>query len=115
LDTSWLNTAVPVALVGGYLIFKRLGQLKPSEAHQLVKNGARLIDVRSPGEFSSGHLDGAVNVPLQELGAKAATLGPKDKPLVLYCASGTRSSMGRNVLKGLGFSQVHNLGAMSRW
>jgi phage shock protein E len=115
LDTSWLTYAVPVALVGAFLLFKRLGQLNPAEARKLVQEGAKLIDVRSPAEFGGGHLPGALNIPLPELGARANKLGPKDKPLVLYCASGTRSSMARSVLKGLGFTQVFNLGSMSRW
>lgn len=115
MDTSWLNYAVPVAIIGGFLLFKRLGQVKPEAAHSMVKSGAKLVDVRSPGEFSSGHLPGAVNVPLPELEGQLAKLGPKDKPVVLYCASGTRSAMARSKLKGLGFTQVFNLGAMSRW
>jgi rhodanese-related sulfurtransferase len=81
----------------------------------MVKDGAKLVDVRSAMEFSSGHIPGAINVPLQELGAQVKKLGEKDKPVVLYCASGTRSAMARSTLKGLGFTQVHNLGAMSRW
>lgn len=115
MDTSWLNIAVPVAVVVAYLVFKRLGQVKPEDAHRLVKEGAKLVDVRSPGEFSSGHLPGALNIPLHELSAGAGKLGAKDKPVVLYCASGTRSSMARSVLKGQGFTQVFNLGSMSRW
>ncbi|MBM4781845.1 MAG: rhodanese-like domain-containing protein [Archangiaceae bacterium] len=81
----------------------------------MVKEGAKLVDVRSPGEFSSGHLPGAINVPLQELGAQVKKLGEKDKPVVLYCASGTRSAMACSTLKGLGFTQVFNLGSMGRW
>ena len=71
--------------------------------------------MRSPGEFSSGHLPGAINVPLQDLGAQVKKLGEKDKPVVLYCASGTRSAMARATLKGMGFTQVFNLGSMRRW
>lgn len=115
MDTSWMNVAVPVALVGGFLVYKQLTQLKPAEARRLVKEGATLVDVRSAAEFANGHIPGAVNVPLQEIGAKVKKLGPKDKAVVLYCASGTRSSMARSLLKNLGFTQVFNLGAMSRW
>ena len=115
MDTSWLNVAVPVAVIGAFLLFKRLGQMQPEDARRLVTEGAKLVDVRSVGEFGSGHLPGAVNIPLQELGTKASKLGAKDKPVVLYCASGTRSAMARSVLKGQGFTQVFNLGAMSRW
>ncbi len=115
MDTSFLQWALPVGVIVAFLVFKRLGQMKPADAHRMVKEGAKLIDVRSPGEFSSGHLPGAINVPLQDLGSQVKKLGEKDKPVVLYCASGTRSAMARSTLKGLGFTQVFNLGSMGRW
>lgn len=112
---SWWQWALPLAVVAAFVIFKRLGQVSPAVAHQLVKDGASLVDVRTAAEFSSGHLPGAINVPVSELQAKAAKLGAKDKPVVLYCASGTRSMVARTTLKQLGFTQVFNLGSMSRW
>lgn len=115
MDQQVLQWAVPVALVIGFLVFKRLGQVSRDEAHRLVKEGARLVDVRSPAEFSSGHLPGAINVPLGDLGGATKKLGAKDQPIVLYCASGTRSAMARSTLKGLGFTRVFNLGGMGRW
>lgn len=111
-DVPWLVFgAAFVALV----VFKRLGQISPAKARELVQSGAKLVDVRSAAEFASGHLPGAVNIPVGELGAKLESLGAKDKPLIVYCASGTRSAMARSVLKRRGFAQVFNLGSMSRW
>jgi phage shock protein E len=115
MNNEWLQWAVPIALVVAFLVFKRLGQISRDEAHRLVKDGAKLIDVRTAAEFQGGHLPGALNVPLGELSGRAPKLGPKDKPLVLYCASGTRSAMARSQLKSLGFTQVFNLGSMGRW
>ncbi len=46
------------------MVFKRLGQLGPDKARELVKSAAKLIDGRSPAEWASGHIDGAVNVPV---------------------------------------------------
>jgi phage shock protein E len=106
---------LPVALVLGFLVYKRLGQTSPGQAHALVEAGAALVDVRSPGEFSAGHLPGAKNVPVQDLASRLKSLGARDKPIVVYCASGTRSAMARSMLKSHGFTQVHNLGAMGRW
>ncbi|MDP1826460.1 MAG: rhodanese-like domain-containing protein [Archangium sp.] len=110
---------VPWLVFGGVfaalMIFKRLGQISSAKARQLVQSGAKLVDVRSAAEFASGHIPGAVNVPVGELGAKVKSLGAKDKPVIVYCASGTRSAMARSVLKGQGFAQVFNLGSMSRW
>lgn len=104
-----------VALFVAWMLLKRRGDVSPAEARELVKGGARLIDVRSPGEFAAGHLDGAVNVPVQELGAKLEKVGAKDRPVVLYCASGARSAMAARMLKAGGWTSVRNLGAMSRW
>lgn len=84
-------------------------------AHELVSRGARLIDVRSPNEFASGHIDGARNLPVSELGARAGELEPRDQPIVLYCASGARSAMAARTLRSAGFTQVFNLGAMGNW
>lgn len=115
MDSSWLPIAVPVALFAALFLFKRMGAIDGPKAQALVKAGAKLVDVRSPGEFSSGHIPGAVNVPLPDLGKKADKLGPKDKPVVVYCASGARSAMARSQLKSAGFTQVFNLGPMTNW
>lgn len=109
---TWL---IPVLLIAAFLAFKRLSQVSPDEARRLVKEGARLIDVRTRAEYDSGHLPGSINVPVSELASKLDALGPKDEAKVIYCASGARSAVARSVLKGRGFTRVFNLGAMSRW
>jgi phage shock protein E len=98
-----------------FLLVRRRGDLTPDEAHRLVERGALLVDVRSPDEFAAGHLPNAVNVPVGELDARLGELGPKDRPLVLYCRSGNRSARAAGTLTRAGFTGVHNLGAMSRW
>lgn len=77
---------------------------------ELKREGAQLVDVRSPAEFASGHAPGSVNIPLQELEARARELSP-DRWVVVACASGTRSAMAAHKLKGLGFRQVMNAGS----
>ncbi len=103
------------ALVVVYMLLKRKGDVTSVEARKLVQEGARLVDVRSPGEFASGHIDGALNIPVNVIGNRATEIGPKDKPVILYCASGARSATAARVLKSKGFGTVRNLGAMSRW
>jgi len=76
---------------------------------------ARLVDVRSAGEYASGHLDGALNVPVQDLAKRMEELGDKTKPVVLYCASGMRSASAAGMLRRAGLADVHDLGAMARW
>ena len=74
---------------------------------------AVLIDVRSPGEFASGHLAGAQNIPLEALGQRVARAVPDhDTPIVVYCRSGMRSGQARSVLTQLGYRQVINGGAL---
>lgn len=86
-------------------------------AHALVsEQGALLLDVRTPEEFAQGHVEGARNLPVQELEAQLASLsGKKDQPIVVYCRSGHRSSRAAKILQGAGFTSVHDLGAMSNW
>ena len=96
-------------------IRNRVGKADPSQARALVKSGAQLIDVRTPGEFSSGHVEGARNIPVQELGERIGEVGPKDVPVVLYCRSGARSAKAKRMLESSGFREVHDVGAMSRW
>ncbi len=86
-----------------------------AESKELVARGAVLLDVRTREEFESGHLDGAKLVPVQELEARWAEVGPVDKPVVVYCRSGRRSQNAAQILKAHGFTQVHDLGAMSNW
>jgi len=110
-----LTFGAMAAIVAGFTLYRRVGTLSREEAHRLVKEGAKLVDVRSKAEFTALHLPGAINIPLPELSGRDAKLGAKNAPVVLYCASGSRSALGRSMLKGKGFTQVFNLGAMSRW
>jgi rhodanese-related sulfurtransferase len=99
-----------------FLVYRQFaGKVDPARARALVEQGARLVDVRSPGEFAGGHLPGALNIPVGEVGARHGELGDRTRPVVVYCASGMRSASAASALKGLGFSQVYDLGAMARW
>ncbi len=84
-----------------------------AEAKKLVAEGAFLLDVRTPAEFGDRHLDGATNIPVADLEAHLAEV-PKDKPIVVYCASGGRSAAATEVLQGKGYN-AKNLGPMSAW
>ncbi len=91
------------------------GKTSPEKARELVEAGAALIDVRSPGEFSGGHIEGARNIPVGEISARLSEVGDKDAPVVVYCRSGGRSASAASTLENAGFTQVYDLGAMSRW
>ena len=88
--------------------------LAPAQYKQDFVEGHRahtLLDVRSPMEFRSGHLAGAVNIDVQVLGTRLAEL-PKDKPIVVYCQSGSRSGRAASALERAGFSEVYDLGGL---
>jgi phage shock protein E len=87
----------------------------PEKAKALVEGGALLVDVRSPGEHASFHLPGSINVPVGEVSARLGELGDKQKPVVVYCASGVRSASAVGTLRAAGFTDVHDLGGLSRW
>jgi rhodanese-related sulfurtransferase len=89
------------------------------EARKLVANGdALLVDVRDGSELAStGKLKGATHVSRGMIEFRADTDAPshdpqfrKDRPIVLYCASGGRSALAGKLLKDMGYTKVHNLG-----
>lgn len=85
-----------------------------ADAKALVQKGAVLVDVRTPEEFAGGHIEGALNIPIDDLDARKGEL-KKDADIVVYCRSGGRSARGKALLAGAGYSKVHDLGAMSNW
>ena len=70
------------------------------------------IDVREPAEFSAGHIPGAVNVPLSNIGSISL---PKDRQIFLYCLRGTRSLQARRILKSLGYERVKSIGRIASY
>lgn len=77
---------------------------------QLIKQGAVILDVRSKGEYSNGHIKGSVNIPVDQLGASLNRLPNKDKTIITCCASGMRSGSAKRILQSNGYKNVHNGG-----
>ena len=77
---------------------------------QALEDGAQLVDVRTPREFASGALPGAINLPVQYVAGAHVHLDP-ERPVIVYCRSGSRSEMARMILASLGFADVFNLGS----
>lgn len=93
----------------------RGGLLSPSEyVAQFSAVPHLLLDVRTGGEFQSGHLAGAANIPVEELSRRLAEL-PTDMPIVLYCRSGNRSAAAARILREAGYQNVYDLGGIIRW
>ncbi|WGE81462.1 rhodanese-like domain-containing protein [Actinobacillus equuli subsp. haemolyticus] len=69
------------------------------------------IDVRTAEEFAAGHIEGAINIPVEQISAKIHQLiGDKDAPIHLYCRSGRRADVALTELQKLGYRQVTNHG-----
>jgi rhodanese-related sulfurtransferase len=91
-------------------IIKNLLGLGPKVDYaELVKQGAVIIDVRSKGEYQSGHIKGSINIPVNTLSNNLGKL-KKDHPVITCCASGMRSASAKSILKSNGFTEVHNGG-----
>ncbi len=78
---------------------------------ELIKHGAKIVDVRTPAEFQDGAYPNAINIPVQVLPTRLAEL-PKNEPIILYCASGARSAAATQTLKRAGYTQVMNAGGL---
>lgn len=72
-----------------------------------------VIDVRTPQEFSQGHVAGAINLPHDSIAAHVADAVPdRATPVILYCRSGRRSAIALETLRGMGYSKVENYGGL---
>lgn len=76
---------------------------------------AVLVDVRTPQEYSQGHIPGSINVPLHALSQIEYHVAETDVPLYVYCRSGARSSQAAGILGALGYDKVKNIGGISSY
>ncbi len=86
------------------------GNVSNADAQKVIDAGAVVVDVRTPAEFQGGMIAGAQNIPLDELPAAIGTLD-ESKPVLLYCATGSRSITAMQILQQAGFEKVYNLTA----
>lgn len=86
-------------------------------ARQRDHSAPALLDVRTPAEYREGHIDGAFNVPVDQLAARHGALGfERDQAIVVYCKSGRRAARAQQILQALGYRQVRLLdGSIQAW
>ena len=106
---NWIALLIIAVVVAIVFVMKQAGQISVRDALAHLKSGALVIDVRSPGEFNSGHLPAAINIPLDEI----ETILPrrvkdKNQVLLLHCQSGMRSGAAKGKLNRLGYANVFN-------
>lgn len=102
-----------VLIVGLFLGCSKVSDEDLIKARKAVKNGALIVDVRTPQEFRVKHIMGSVNLPIQEI-MKGKIPLPKNKEIVVYCRTGSRSSVSAKVLRELGWS-VYDVATQSEW
>ena len=91
--------------------------IDPAQAIGLIDAGSvTVVDVREPDEYASGHIPGAVLLPLGQVQARAASVLPdKAAPIFVYCRTGRRSEAAGRMLLALGYRDVKNFGGVLTW
>ena len=99
------------ALIASAAFSAQAAQQKPISAAQTAQQAAVWIDVRSEQEFQEGHLNNAVNIPVDQIVRRIHEAAPdKDTPVNLYCRSGRRAEVALQELKKAGYTKVVNHG-----
>jgi len=105
---------VVVVVVVAMVVMMMTRNASVSEVQAALKVGAKVIDVRSTGEFREGHFQGAVNIPLEQLPGRLRELGDPALPLVLHCHSGMRSGSALHIVRKAGYTKAVNAGTLDR-
>ena len=112
---KWTTILIIAAVVAILLLLKMAGRIPTKDAQGYLNKGALVIDVRSSSEFNAGHLSTAINIPLDEIDTVLPRqVKDKNQVLLLHCQSGMRSGIAAKKLKGMGYTNVFNLGSFSR-
>src|SRR5690349_10014215 len=80
-------------------------EVSRDEAQKLIDEGAQLVDVRADHEWEAGHIPGATHLPLAQLSERVGEID-RDRPVVLYCRGGNRSTMAADALADAGYDAV---------
>jgi rhodanese-related sulfurtransferase len=89
-------------------------EVSREEAQKMVADGAQLVDVRADHEWEAGRIAGATHLPLAELAERAGEID-KERPVVIYCRGGNRSSMAATALGEAGYDAVKLTEGITGW
>lgn len=90
-------------------------QVPPGQASDLIEGGAQTIDVRTAIEHAESHISGATHIPLDRLGQDAAEQIDSERPVVVYCRGGNRSTAAAEALRNSGFDAHSIDGGLVAW
>jgi len=79
----------------------------------VTENNATVVDVRGPWEFEDSHIEGALNIPLDEIPSRMDEVKSLKLPIIVYCRSGNRSGMAEMIMKQAGITEVYNGGGLA--
>jgi phage shock protein E len=112
---TWPSLLIAIAVLAILLLLKRGRRISSKAAADRLRNGAVVIDVRSAGEFTAGHLPNAINIPLSEIETVISRkVQGKDQVLLLHCQTGTRSGEAKKKLKAIGYGNAFDMGSYGR-
>lgn len=121
IEHNW-HWAALAAVSGSMLLFQLLKGRSPDELGaveatlKINREDALVVDVRTADEFVRGHVPNAKHVPLADLEKRSGELAKGDRPIILCCATGTRSGAARETLRKAGIEKVFNLaGGILAW
>ena len=115
--SAFIGIFVYLSYLKGW-IFSDFESISPKQAYTLLQNNKNvaLLDVRTPDEFLSEHIDGAILIPVQELSQNISKLDTlKEKKIIVYCHSGNRSVAASRILLANGFTPLNITGGIAQW
>ena len=114
-NMNWAAVIILLLAVTAVLVVRRLALVSAQKACRYLDEGALVVDVRNPEEFSQGHVPGAINIPLSRLPESlGARVSDKTQVLLLHCLGGGRSALAKRLLRANGYARAYNLGSYRR-
>jgi rhodanese-related sulfurtransferase len=112
---GWIAYAAGFIGLITYMRMRRAGQVSKQAAAAYIKQGAIIVDVRSPDEYNRGHLSQAFNMPVNEINSLLpGKVQDKNRVILVHCQSGMRGKKAILNLTGIGYTQVFSLGSYER-
>lgn len=112
---EWAYIAFIAVFALAYIFLRHSGQISAKDARECLREGALIIDVRTPAEFNARHLPKAINLPVDRIESTLpGRVTDKNQPILLHCHRGRRSAIAMKKLTALGYQNAFDLGSYTR-